>query len=60
MTEKERADTRKTMIYDLRLLITANSEKKEYTVEELVQWLDEIARAQDQAQTFDTNPYLKV
>ncbi len=49
MTEKERADARKTMIYDLRLLITANSEKKEYTVEELVQWLDEIARAQDQA-----------
>ena len=48
-TEKERADTRKTMIYDLRLLITANSEKKEYTVEEPVQWLDEIARAQDQA-----------
>ena len=43
-TEKERKDTQKAMLYDLRLLIKG-SDKEQYTKEELLDLLDEL-RAQ--------------
>lgn len=46
-TEKERRDTQKALLYDLRLLFSAG-EKKEYTVDEIVELLDKIAMAKDQ------------
>lgn len=46
-TEKERKDTQKALLYDLRLIFT-NGEKKEYTLEEIVELLDKIAMAKDQ------------
>ena len=46
-TEKERKDTQKALLYDLRLIFT-NGDKKEYTLEELVELLDKIAMAKDQ------------
>ena len=46
-TEKERKDTQKAMLYDLRLLIKG-SDKEQYTKEELLDLLDTIAAAKDQ------------
>ena len=46
-TEKERKDTQKAMLYDLRLLIK-DSEKEQYTKDELLDLLDTIAAAKDQ------------
>ena len=46
-TEKERKDTQKALLYDLRLIFT-NGDKKEYTLEEIVELLDKIAMANDQ------------
>ncbi len=45
-TEKERKDTQKALLYDLRLIFT-NGDKKEYTLEEIVELLDKIAMAKD-------------
>ena len=45
-TEKERKDTQKAVLYDLRRL--KNSGKETYTVEELCNLLDTIADAKDQ------------
>lgn len=47
MTEKERQDTKMATLYELRLIFT-NGDKKEYTVEEIVELLDKIAMAKDQ------------
>ncbi len=47
MTEKERSDTQKAVLYDLRRLIK-KSGKDTYTVEELCNLLDTIADAKDQ------------
>lgn len=47
MTEKERQDTKMAALYELRLIFT-NGDKKEYTVEEIVELLDKIAMAKDQ------------
>lgn len=46
-TEKERKDTQKAVLYDLRRLIK-NGDKETYTKEELCDWLDTIADAKDQ------------
>lgn len=46
-TEKERRDTQKALLYDLRRLLT-NSGKDTYSVEELCNLLDTIADAKDQ------------
>ena len=46
-TEKERKDTQKALLYDMRLIFT-NGDKKEYTLEEIVELLDKIAMAKDQ------------
>ena len=46
-TEKERKDTQKALLYDLRLIFT-NGDKQEYTLEEIVELLDKIAMAKDQ------------
>jgi len=45
--EKERKDTQKAILYDLRLIIKA-SEKEQYTKDELLDLLDTIAAAKDQ------------
>ncbi|RKJ79180.1 hypothetical protein D7X33_08535 [Butyricicoccus sp. 1XD8-22] len=45
--EKERKDTQKALIYDIRLLVDA-SEKETYTKQELLSLLDQIARTKDQ------------
>jgi len=45
--EKERKDTQKAMLYDLRLIIKA-SDKEQYTKEELLDLFDTIAAAKDQ------------
>lgn len=42
MTEKERQDARKALLYDLRLVF-ANGEKAEYTKEEILEKIDAIA-----------------
>ena len=47
MTDKERKDTQKAILYDLRLIVKA-SEKTEYTKEELLDLFDTIAAAKDQ------------
>ena len=47
MTDKERKDTQKAVLYDLRLIFT-NGEKKQYSTEEIVELLDKIAMAKDQ------------
>jgi len=49
MTEQERKDARKLMLYDLRLLIKGR-EKGQYTKEELLDLIDMIADAEDKAQ----------
>ena len=46
-TEKQRNDTQKAQLYDQRLIFT-NGDKKEYTLEEIVELLDKIAMAKDQ------------
>lgn len=46
-TEKERKDTQKAMLYDLRLLFKA-TEKEQYTKDEILDLLDTIAAAKDQ------------
>jgi len=46
-TEKERKDTQKAMLYDLRLIVKG-SEKQTYTKEELLDLFDTIAAAKDQ------------
>lgn len=47
MTDKERKDAQKAMLYDLRRLLK-NSGKDTYTIEELCNLLDTIADAKDQ------------
>ena len=47
MTDKERKDTQKAVLYDLRCLLK-NSGKKSYETEELLDLLDTIAMAKDQ------------
>jgi hypothetical protein len=47
MTEKERQDTKMATLYEIRLILT-NGEKKEYTLEELVELLDKLAMAKEQ------------
>lgn len=46
-TERQRKDAQMTMLYELRLMLT-NGEKKQYTLEELVELLDKIAMAKNQ------------
>ena len=46
-TEKERRDTQKAVLYDLRRLLK-NSGKDTYSVEKLCNLLDTIADAKDQ------------
>ncbi|MBQ9385220.1 MAG: hypothetical protein IJT87_13395 [Ruminiclostridium sp.] len=47
MTESEIQLVKKATIYDLRLILT-NGDKKEYTVEELLELLDKVAMAKEQ------------
>lgn len=47
MTEKEMHSVKMSTLYELRLIFT-QGEKKEYTTEEIVELLDEIATAKDQ------------
>ena len=47
MTDKERKDTQKAMLYDLRLLVKG-SEKEQYTKDELLDFFDTIAAAKEQ------------
>lgn len=42
MTEKERQDTRKALLYELRLIF-ANGDKAEYTKEEILEKFDVVA-----------------
>ena len=46
-TEKERKDTQKALLYDLRLIFSTG-EKNDYTKQEIVELLDKIALAKDQ------------
>jgi len=46
-TEKERKDTQKAILYDIRLIIKG-SEKEQYTKEELLDLIDTIAADKDQ------------
>ena len=46
-SEKERKDTQKATIYDIRLIFS-NGEKENYTKQEVVELLDKIAMAKDQ------------
>lgn len=47
MTDKERRDTKMATLYELRLILK-KGEKKEYTLEELLDLLDKIADAKEQ------------
>ncbi len=47
MPEKERQDTRMATLYELRLIFT-NGEKKNYSIEEIVELLDKLAMAKEQ------------
>ncbi len=47
MTDKERKDAKMAALYELRLIL-ANSDKKEYTLEEILEILDKTALAQNQ------------
>ncbi len=47
MTDKERNDSQKALLYDLRLLIDS-TEKENYTKQEVKSFLDQIARAKAQ------------
>jgi len=46
-TEKERRDTQKALLYDLRLIFSTG-EKEDYTRQEILDLLDKIALAKDQ------------
>ncbi|MBQ7067247.1 MAG: hypothetical protein IJN92_10550 [Lachnospiraceae bacterium] len=46
MTEKERQDTRKALLYELRLIF-ANGEKENYTKTEILEKFDTIAMKND-------------
>lgn len=46
MTEKERKDTKMATLYELRLLFT-QSEKEQYTKQEIVELLDKIAMTKE-------------
>ena len=46
-TEKERKDTQKALLYDLRLIFS-NGEKEDYTRQEILDLLDKIPMAKDQ------------
>jgi hypothetical protein len=48
MAEKERHDTKMATLYELRLIFT-QGDKKEYTTDEIVELLDKIATASEQA-----------
>lgn len=45
--EKERKDTQKALLYDLRLIFSTG-EKDTYTRQEIVELLDKLALAKDQ------------
>ena len=45
-TEKERKDTQKALLYDLRLFFSTG-EKEDYTRQEILELLDKIALAKD-------------
>lgn len=47
MPDRERQDTKMATLYELRLIF-ANSDKSEYTREEIVEMLDKIAMTKDQ------------
>ena len=47
MTDKERKDTQKALLYDLQRLIKRNG-KDTYTIEELISLFETIADAKDQ------------
>ena len=47
MTDKERKDTQKALLYDLHRLLKRNG-KETYTLEELLNLLETIADAKDQ------------
>ena len=47
MTEEESQDVKMATIYELRLIFKS-SEKKEYTIEEILDMFDNIAMAKDQ------------
>ncbi len=47
MTETERQDTKMATLFELRLLLL-KGDKKEYTLEEILNLLDEIAMVKDQ------------
>lgn len=47
MTEKEMQTIKMSTLYELHLIFT-NSEKKEYTKEEIVELLDKIAMSKEQ------------
>lgn len=46
MTEKERKDSQMATLYELRLMFT-QSEKEQYTKQEIVELLDKIAIAKE-------------
>lgn len=46
MTEKERKDSQMATLYELRLLFT-QSEKEQYTKQEIVELLDKIAMTKE-------------
>ena len=46
-TEKERIDTQKSLLYDLRLIFSSDA-KENYTKEEILSLLDKIALAKSQ------------
>ncbi len=47
MTDIERQDAKMAVLYELRLIFS-NSEKKEYTTDEIVELLDKIAMEKEQ------------
>ncbi len=47
MTEKERQDTKMATLYELRLIFSSG-EKKNYSIEEIVELLDKLAMAKEQ------------
>ncbi len=47
MTESERKDTKMATLYELRLLLKKRKQK-DYTLEEILEILDQIADAKDQ------------
>lgn len=47
MTEKERQDTKMATLFELRLILL-NGEKKDFTLQEILDLLDKIAMVKDQ------------